>query len=188
MKELRGWQYSKLTMKLFTFVNMNAFVVSARKYRPATFDTVVGQAHITRVYQSISIYEYSGLQRHTRALSTHWIKCNEAYCAPFISAKCLFKGILFSQIHSTRPRLSGIKVMQAISSKLSRQSLDKFIVNNEKFNSYSGTDVTKFLQGVCTNDVNKLKNHGDCIAAAFLTPKVKLGLIVYIKLRKGTPL
>ncbi len=26
---------------------MNAFVVSARKYRPATFDTVVGQAHIT---------------------------------------------------------------------------------------------------------------------------------------------
>ncbi len=34
-------------MKLFTFVNMNAFVVSARKYRPATFDTVVGQAHIT---------------------------------------------------------------------------------------------------------------------------------------------
>jgi len=26
---------------------MNAFVVSARKYRPATFDTVVGQSHIT---------------------------------------------------------------------------------------------------------------------------------------------
>ena len=115
------------------------------------------------------------------------LRCNEAYCAPFISAKCLFKGILFSQIHSTRPRLSGIKVMQAISSKLSRQSLDKFIVNNEKFNSYSGTDVTKFLQGVCTNDVNKLKNHGDCIAAAFLTPKVKLGLIVGRKFRIGTP-
>ena len=40
-------QGEQLTMKLFTFVNMNAFVVSARKYRPATFDTVVGQAHIT---------------------------------------------------------------------------------------------------------------------------------------------
>ncbi|MBC8112613.1 MAG: AAA family ATPase, partial [Verrucomicrobia bacterium] len=26
---------------------MENFVVSARKYRPATFDTVVGQAHIT---------------------------------------------------------------------------------------------------------------------------------------------
>ncbi|MFN8805402.1 MAG: DNA polymerase III subunit gamma/tau, partial [Bacteroidota bacterium] len=26
---------------------MDSFVVSARKYRPATFDTVVGQSHIT---------------------------------------------------------------------------------------------------------------------------------------------
>lgn len=142
------------------------------------------------VYQPLSfIYLWIfGLTRTYRSTSQPiGLRCNEAYCAPFISAKCQFKGILFSQIHSTRPRLSGIKVKQAISSKLSRQSLDKFIVNNEKFNSYSGTDVTKFLQGVCTNDVNKLKNHGDCIAAAFLTPKVKLGLIVGRKFRTGTP-
>ena len=37
----------------------------------------------------------------------------------------------------------------------------------------SGKDTKKFLQGVCTNDTSKLKKHGDCIAAAFLTPKVR---------------
>jgi DNA polymerase III subunit gamma/tau len=47
MKGLAESRNSKIPMKLFTFVNMNAFVVSARKYRPATFDTVVGQTHIT---------------------------------------------------------------------------------------------------------------------------------------------
>jgi DNA polymerase-3 subunit gamma/tau len=31
---------------------MNQFVVSARKYRPATFDTVVGQAHITNTLKN----------------------------------------------------------------------------------------------------------------------------------------
>ena len=31
---------------------MNNFVVSARKYRPATFDTVVGQAHITNTLKN----------------------------------------------------------------------------------------------------------------------------------------
>lgn len=31
---------------------MNPFVVSARKYRPATFDTVVGQAHITNTLKN----------------------------------------------------------------------------------------------------------------------------------------
>ena len=31
---------------------MNSFVVSARKYRPATFDTVVGQAHITNTLKN----------------------------------------------------------------------------------------------------------------------------------------
>ena len=32
--------------------SMNPFVVSARKYRPATFDTVVGQAHITNTLKN----------------------------------------------------------------------------------------------------------------------------------------
>src|SRR5471030_1380382 len=31
---------------------MDSFVVSARKYRPATFDTVVGQAHITNTLKN----------------------------------------------------------------------------------------------------------------------------------------
>jgi DNA polymerase-3 subunit gamma/tau len=33
-------------------LEMNSFVVSARKYRPATFDTVVGQAHITNTLKN----------------------------------------------------------------------------------------------------------------------------------------
>ena len=56
--------------------------------------------------------------------------------------------------------------------KLLCQFRENHISDRDIFNLCSGTDVTKFLQGVCTNDVNKLKNHGDCIAAAFLTPKV----------------
>ena len=56
--------------------------------------------------------------------------------------------------------------------KLLRQYPENHVSDRDIFNSCSGTDVKKFLQGVCTNDVNKLKNHGDCIAAAFLTPKV----------------
>ena len=35
------------TQKLSNFVAMENFIVSARKYRPATFETVVGQNHIT---------------------------------------------------------------------------------------------------------------------------------------------
>ena len=31
---------------------MDNFIVSARKYRPATFDTVVGQAHITNTLKN----------------------------------------------------------------------------------------------------------------------------------------
>ena len=38
----------------------------------------------------------------------------------------------------------------------------------------TGKDTTKFLQGICTNDISKLTNHGDCIAAAFLTTKGRI--------------
>lgn len=51
--------------------------------------------------------------------------------------------------------------------------LDIFL-NHRLLTKYSGKDLTKFLQGVCTNDVHKLQKHGDCIAAAFLTPKVTI--------------
>src|SRR5690606_37271648 len=34
-------------MRICTFVSMDKFIVAARKYRPQTFDTVVGQSHIT---------------------------------------------------------------------------------------------------------------------------------------------
>ena len=49
-------------------------------------------------------------------------------------------------------------------------SLSTIIVPNRIFYRVSGVDSRKFLQGICTNDVNKLDKHGDCIAAAFLTP------------------
>jgi folate-binding Fe-S cluster repair protein YgfZ len=38
----------------------------------------------------------------------------------------------------------------------------------------SGPDSTKFLQGLCTNQVSQLKSHGDCVPAAFLTPKGRI--------------
>ena len=36
---------------------------------------------------------------------------------------------------------------------------------------FRGSDTLKFLQGLCTNDVNELEKTGKSIAAAFLTPK-----------------
>ena len=36
----------------------------------------------------------------------------------------------------------------------------------------SGDDAKKFIQGLCTNDVMNLNSIGDCVAAAFLSPKV----------------
>ena len=37
---------------IYTLVAMDNFIVSARKYRPATFDTVVGQQHITNTLKN----------------------------------------------------------------------------------------------------------------------------------------
>jgi DNA polymerase-3 subunit gamma/tau len=39
-------------VKLAIFVMMDNFIVSARKYRPATFDSVVGQSHITNTLKN----------------------------------------------------------------------------------------------------------------------------------------
>jgi DNA polymerase-3 subunit gamma/tau len=41
---------------------MDDFIVSARKYRPATFDTVVGQDHITTTLKNAI---------RTKTLATH---------------------------------------------------------------------------------------------------------------------
>ena len=49
-------------------------------------------------------------------------------------------------------------------------SLSTVNVPNRVFYRVSGIDSKKYLQGICTNDVNKLDKHGACIAAAFLTP------------------
>lgn len=35
----------------------------------------------------------------------------------------------------------------------------------------SGPEAKKFVQGLCTNDLNLLKKEGDCLAASFLTSK-----------------
>lgn len=43
---------SHLTFSLIIFVVMENFVVSARKYRPTTFDSVVGQHHITNTLKN----------------------------------------------------------------------------------------------------------------------------------------
>lgn len=38
----------------------------------------------------------------------------------------------------------------------------------------SGADTKKFLQGLTTNDMNKLEKPNDCVATAFLTPKGRI--------------
>jgi DNA polymerase-3 subunit gamma/tau len=48
-----GCNYTNIGFIFFPiFVAMENFIVSARKYRPATFDTVVGQAHITNTLKN----------------------------------------------------------------------------------------------------------------------------------------
>jgi folate-binding protein YgfZ len=46
-----------------------------------------------------------------------------------------------------------------------------FAIPDRAYVEITGKDTTKFLQGICTNDISKLTNHGDCLAAAFLTTK-----------------
>ncbi len=46
----RAWGYSALTLPVATL--MENFVVSARKYRPSTFRSVVGQQHVTTTLQN----------------------------------------------------------------------------------------------------------------------------------------
>jgi len=50
-------------------------------------------------------------------------------------------------------------------------------------NLFSGVDAKKFLQGLCTNDMHNLKNPGDALAAALLTPKGRIlaPIIIYLK-------
>lgn len=41
-------------------------------------------------------------------------------------------------------------------------------------NKTSGPDAKKFVQGLCTNDLNQLKNAGDCLPTSFLTSKGRI--------------
>ena len=52
---------------------------------------------------------------------------------------------------------------------LSTQVETRCLLYNNKYIKISGKDKSKFLQGLCSNDVNLLKNHGDCIASVFLS-------------------
>mmetsp|Transcript_16425 Transcript_16425/g.15744 ORF Transcript_16425/g.15744 Transcript_16425/m.15744 type:complete len:439 (+) Transcript_16425:224-1540(+) len=62
-------------------------------------------------------------------------------------------------------------------------STRKFLVPDRGYLEISGKDAVKFLQGLCTNDMNKLKTHGDCIAAAFLSHKGRIiaDTLLYLK-------
>ena len=45
------------------------------------------------------------------------------------------------------------------------------MVPDRAYIDVKGKDAVKLLQGICTQDVTDLGKYGDCIAAAFLTPK-----------------
>lgn len=52
---------------------------------------------------------------------------------------------------------------------LSTQVETRCLLYNNKYIKISGKDKSKFLQGLCSNDLNLLQNHGDCIASVFLS-------------------
>lgn len=55
--------------------------------------------------------------------------------------------------------------------RFQNRSRSSFVVPDRAYLEVQGRDSVKLLQGICTNDVTDLGAQGDCIAAAFLTPK-----------------
>ena len=58
------------------------------------------------------------------------------------------------------------------STSTKQQQPPMFLLSNYSYISIKGADAKKFLQGLCTNDINQLNSTTkNCIAAAFLTPQ-----------------
>lgn len=72
-----------------------------------------------------------------------------------------------------------------------RRLRSNFVVPDRAYIDVEGRDAVKLLQGICTNDVTDLHARGDCIAAAFLTPKgrVLANALIYnlTEVRDGDP-
>ena len=65
-----------------------------------------------------------------------------------------------------------------------------FMVPDRAYIDVKGKDAVKLLQGICTQDVTDLGKYGDCIAAAFLTPKGRVladALVYNVTLGEGAP-
>ncbi len=72
---------------------MDKFIVSARKYRPQTFDTVVGQAHITTTLQN--------------AIKNHHLAHAFLFCGPRGVGKTTCARILAKTINCDKPSADG---------------------------------------------------------------------------------
>jgi DNA polymerase-3 subunit gamma/tau len=72
---------------------MDKFIVSARKYRPQTFDTVVGQAHITTTLQN--------------AIKNHHLAHAFLFCGPRGVGKTTCARILAKTINCEKPTAEG---------------------------------------------------------------------------------
>ncbi|OQP64715.1 DNA polymerase III subunit gamma/tau [Niastella vici] len=72
---------------------MDKFIVSARKYRPQTFDTVVGQAHITTTLQN--------------AIKNHHLAHAFLFCGPRGVGKTTCARILAKTINCDKPSAEG---------------------------------------------------------------------------------
>src|SRR4051812_16103087 len=80
--------------RFVTFANiMDKFIVSARKYRPQTFDTVVGQAHITTTLQN--------------AIKNHHLAHAFLFCGPRGVGKTTCARILAKTINCEKPTAEG---------------------------------------------------------------------------------
>lgn len=61
----------------------------------------------------------------------------------------------------------------------------KLHVPNRSCLAIQGQDAKKFLQGLCTNDLNQLKNTGDCLPTAFLTSKGRIFANAFVYMGKS---